>query len=57
MAKKKRRKIVEFRITGTIPGIKKSDLDGDILETNDSDLIAKLLKSDKAEELSRERVS
>ncbi len=56
----KRRKSIEYRITDyKAAGVKKGDLDGDILETNDNALIAKLrgLPDSVAEELSRERAS
>lgn len=56
----KRRKSVEYRINDyKAAGVKKGDLDGSILETNDQDVIAKLraLPDGVAEELSRERAS
>jgi len=55
---KKRRKSIEYRITDfKAAGVKKGDLDGDILETDDNALIAKLrgLPDEVAKELSRER--
>lgn len=56
----KRRKSIEFRISDyKAAGVKKGDLDGDVLETRDNVLIAKLrgLPDSIAEELSRERAS
>lgn len=57
---KKRSKAIEYRIGDyKAAGVKKADLDGDILETNDNVVIAKLraLPDSVAEELSRERAS
>jgi len=56
----KRRRIIEYRIKDyKAAGVKKGDLDGDILETNDNALVAKLrrLGDSAAMELSRERAS
>ncbi len=53
----KRRKGVEFRIKGVIPGVKKTDVKDGILLTYNSAQIAKLRSLDDtvAEEVFRER--
>ena len=57
--KKLRSKSVEFVISGTIPGVKASEVKDGILETRDSALIHKLraLSDEQAREVFRERVS
>lgn len=53
----KRNKALEFRITGEIKGVKKSDIKDNILETRDNALIAKLKAHENAELVFRERAS
>lgn len=57
--KKERSKPVEFKITGDIKGVKKSEIKDGIFETRDNALIAilRVLPDNRARQVFKERVS